>query len=70
MSRTAQFVGRQANQFRPCAFCCCAVAIWLRPTVGQARTPMLDERQTLRILGWMLGTICLSTFVLSALALR
>jgi hypothetical protein len=31
---------------------------------------MLDERLTLRILGWMLGTVCISTFVLSALALR
>ncbi len=30
---------------------------------------MLDERQTLAILGWMLGTVCLGTFVLSALAL-
>lgn len=31
---------------------------------------MLDERLTLRILSWMLGTVCISTFVLSALALR
>jgi hypothetical protein len=31
---------------------------------------MLDERQTLRILGWTLGTVCIGTLVLSALSLQ
>jgi len=31
---------------------------------------MLDERRTLAILAWTVGTIWLGTFVLSALALR
>jgi hypothetical protein len=30
---------------------------------------MLDERQTLIILGWTLGSLCIATFVLSALSL-
>jgi hypothetical protein len=30
---------------------------------------MLDERQTLRILGWTLGSICMGVLVLSAIAL-
>ncbi len=30
---------------------------------------MLDERQTLMILGWTLGSVCVTAFVLSALAL-
>jgi hypothetical protein len=29
---------------------------------------MLDEQQTLALLGWTLGSVCLGTFVLSALA--
>jgi hypothetical protein len=31
---------------------------------------MLNERQTLMILGWTLGSVCIGTFLLSALALR
>jgi hypothetical protein len=31
---------------------------------------MLDEQQTLALLGWTLGSVCLGTFVLSALALH
>jgi hypothetical protein len=31
---------------------------------------MLNERQTLTILGWTLGTVCIGTLVLSALSLR
>ena len=31
---------------------------------------MLSERQTLMILGWLLGSISIGTFLLSALALR
>jgi len=30
---------------------------------------MLDERQTLIILGWTLGSLCVTTFVLSAFSL-
>jgi len=30
---------------------------------------MLDERRTLTILGWTLGSLCVATLVLSALAL-
>jgi hypothetical protein len=30
---------------------------------------MLDERLTLRILGWTVGTMCIGTLVLSALSL-
>jgi hypothetical protein len=30
---------------------------------------MLDERQTLRILGWAVGSLCLGTLLLSALSL-
>ncbi len=30
---------------------------------------MLDERKTLAILGWTLGTVCIGTLVLSALSL-
>jgi hypothetical protein len=30
---------------------------------------MLDERQTLIILGWTLGSVCVTTFVLSTLSL-
>jgi hypothetical protein len=31
---------------------------------------MLDERQTLTILSWTLGTVCIGTLVLSALSLH
>jgi hypothetical protein len=31
---------------------------------------MLDEHQTLAILSWTLGSVCLGTFLLSALALH
>jgi hypothetical protein len=31
---------------------------------------MLDEHQTLAILGWTLGSVCFGTFLLSALALH
>jgi hypothetical protein len=31
---------------------------------------MLDEQQTLKILGWTLGTVCIGTLVLSALSLH
>lgn len=31
---------------------------------------MLNEQQTLRILSWTLGTVCIGTLVLSALSLR
>jgi hypothetical protein len=31
---------------------------------------MLDEHQTLTLLGWTLGTVCLGTLVLSALSLH
>ena len=30
---------------------------------------MLDERRTLTILSWTLGTVCIATLVLSALSL-
>jgi hypothetical protein len=30
---------------------------------------MLDERLTLRILSWTVGTVCIGTLVLSALSL-
>jgi hypothetical protein len=30
---------------------------------------MLDERQTLMILGWALGTLCVGTLLMSALSL-
>ena len=30
---------------------------------------MLDERQTLMILGWTVGTVCIGTLILSALSL-
>jgi hypothetical protein len=31
---------------------------------------MLDEQQTLRLLSWTLGTVCIGTLVLSALSLH
>jgi len=31
---------------------------------------VLNERQTLRLLAWTLGVVCMGTFMLSALALR
>ena len=31
---------------------------------------MLDETQTLTILAWTLGTVCIGTLVLSALSLQ
>jgi len=31
---------------------------------------MLNEQQTLSLLGWTLGSVCLGTLVLSALALH
>ena len=31
---------------------------------------MLDEHQTLAILGWTIGTMCLGTLVLSALSMQ
>jgi hypothetical protein len=31
---------------------------------------MLDERRTLKILSWTLGTVCIGTLVLSALSLH
>jgi hypothetical protein len=31
---------------------------------------MLNEQQTLKILGWTLSSVCLATFLLSALALH
>jgi hypothetical protein len=31
---------------------------------------MLDERQTLTILSWTVGTVCIGTLVLSALSLH
>ena len=31
---------------------------------------MLNEQQTLAILGWTLGSVCLGTFLLSALVLH
>ena len=31
---------------------------------------MLDEQQTLRLLSWTLGTVCIGTLVLSALSLQ
>lgn len=30
---------------------------------------VLDERQTLRLLGWTLGTVCIGVLLLSAIAL-
>jgi hypothetical protein len=42
-------------------------------TAGQAVARgdlMLDERQTLTILSWTLGTVCIGTLVLSALSLH
>jgi hypothetical protein len=30
---------------------------------------MLDERQTMRILSWTVGTVCIGTLLLSALSL-
>lgn len=30
---------------------------------------MLDERQTLRILGWTILTVCVTVFALSAMAM-
>jgi hypothetical protein len=32
--------------------------------------PMLNEHQTLMILGWTLGTVCIGTLVLSALSMQ
>jgi hypothetical protein len=37
---------------------------------SQREDLMLNERQTLTILGWTLGTVCIGTLVLSALSLR
>ena len=31
---------------------------------------MLDEQQTLTILGWTLGSVCIGTLLLSALSLH
>lgn len=51
----------------PCVSC--AVA---RPSARRSRRGhlMLDERQTLTILSWTLGTVCIGTLVLSALSLQ
>jgi hypothetical protein len=43
------------------------------PTIDDGRheglKAMLNERQTLIILGWGVGTVCLAIFTLSALAM-
>jgi hypothetical protein len=49
------------------------VSVRCGETAGQAVArgdPMLDERQTLTILSWTLGTVCIGTLVLSALSLH
>src|SRR5262249_24415577 len=46
--------------------CCGETAGW-RSQQGEL---MLDERQTLTILSWTVGTVCIGTLVLSALSLH
>ena len=36
---------------------------------GEALKAMLNERQTLSILGWTVGSVCIAIFALSALAM-
>jgi hypothetical protein len=41
-------------------------AAYLTVALGE---PVLDERQTMRILSWTVGTVCIGTLLLSAFSL-